>query len=515
MRWTAKASLMASVAAVTLMVGPDTHSTLTEANALRDFVPVQMGTSAEAQARVSVGVFFDRLAPHGRWARHGSHGYVFVPAGVGRDWRPYTQGHWAYTNDYGWYWVSDEPFGWATYHYGRWGYSRSYGWYWVPGNVWAPAWVTWRTGGDYVGWAPIAPEGSGYAWGAPSSFRPPVAESWVFVETRYISAPTIVQYVQPIAQIPVILTQATTRVDLRIEQNIVINQPIEITQIENVVVEPVQTVNVTFVDDPDQASASDGEVVAFQADISEEEPQEAPAEAVESADRIEEPAIIEETLEEVPAEADAPSAAEVEDDAGEPVADDDGGDEAAPEESDADAPAATEATPADGADADQPSDDAEEQPAAGEEPAEAEQPAATDEQSATDETPAADEAPAEPEEGADEAAPAEGEPAEDAAPAEEATPAEEAAPAEDAAPAEGAAPAENAVPAEDGAPSEEAAPADSAPAESVAPAEAAPEQEDAPAEEAPTGEAPAEETEAAPSGESADGETCPEGQETC
>lgn len=502
MRWTAKASLMASVAAMTLMVGPDTHSTLTEANALRDFVPVQMGTSAEAQARVSVGVFFDRLAPHGRWARHGSHGYVFVPAGVGRDWRPYTQGHWAYTDDYGWYWVSDEPFGWATYHYGRWGYSRSYGWYWVPGNVWAPAWVTWRTGGDYVGWAPIAPEGSGYAWGAPSSFRPPVAESWVFVETRYISAPTIVQYVEPIPQIPVILERATTRVDIRIEQNIVINQPIEITQIENVVVEPVQTVNVTFVDDPDQASASDGEVVAFQADISEEEPQEAPAEAVESADQIEEPAIIEETLEEVPAEADAPSAAEIEEDAGEPVADDGATNEAAPAETDADAPAATEAAPADGADAEQPTDDAEEQPAAeepavGEEPAEAGQPAATDDQPATDETPAADEAPAEPEAGADEAAPAEGEPAEDAAPAKEAAPAEDAAPAEEAAPAE-----------------------DAAPAESEGPTEAAPEQEEAPAEEAPaeeapTGEAPAEETEAAPSGESADGEACPESQETC
>ncbi|MDF1600188.1 hypothetical protein PZ895_10425 [Mesorhizobium sp. YIM 152430] len=505
MRWTAKASLMASVAAVTLMVGPDTHSTLTEANALRDFVPVQMGTSAEAQARVSVGVFFDRLAPHGRWARHGSHGYVFVPAGVGRDWRPYTQGHWAYTDAYGWYWVSDEPFGWATYHYGRWGYSRSYGWYWVPGNVWAPAWVTWRTGGDYVGWAPIAPEGSGYAWGAPSSFRPPVAESWVFVETRYISAPTIVQYVQPIAQIPVILTQATTRVDVRIEQNIVINQPIEITQIENVVVEPVQTVNVTFVDDPDQASTSDGEVVAFQADISEEEPQKAPPEAVESADQIEEPAIIEETLENVPAEADAPSAAEIEDDAGEPIADDGATDEAAPEESDADAPAATEATPADGADAEQPAEDAEEQPAAeepavGEEPAEAEQPAATDEQPATDGTPAADETPAEPEAGADEAAPAEGQPEEDA---------------EEAAPAEETAPAEEATPAEEAAPAEDAAPADSAPVESGAPAEAAPEQEEAPAEEAPTEEAPAEETEAAPSGEPANGEACPEGQETC
>lgn len=134
MRWTAKASLLAGVAAMALVVGPTSSPNSPETNILRDLLPLQVGTSAEAQARVSVDIFFDHLAPHGRRARHASHGYVFLPTGLGRDWRPYTRGHWVYTVDYGWYWVSDEPFGWATYHYGRWGYSRSYGWYWVPGN---------------------------------------------------------------------------------------------------------------------------------------------------------------------------------------------------------------------------------------------------------------------------------------------------------------------------------------------------------------------------------------------
>ena len=74
-----------------------------------------------------------------------------------RDWRPYTNGHWIYT-DAGWTWISDEPFGWATYHYGRWIRLRGFGWVWVPGEQWAPAWVSWRKGNDYVGWAPLPPE---------------------------------------------------------------------------------------------------------------------------------------------------------------------------------------------------------------------------------------------------------------------------------------------------------------------------------------------------------------------
>jgi hypothetical protein len=73
-------------------------------------------------------------------------------------WRPYTVGHWEWT-DAGWYWVSDEPWAWACYHYGSWVYDPNYGWVWIPGTEWAPAWVTWRESDDYVGWAPCGPGG--------------------------------------------------------------------------------------------------------------------------------------------------------------------------------------------------------------------------------------------------------------------------------------------------------------------------------------------------------------------
>jgi uncharacterized protein YraI len=100
--------------------------------------------------------FYGRLEPYGNWIWLQGQ-YVWVPGNVGPRWRPYTVGRWAYTQRYGWMWVSNEPFGWATYHYGRWGFSNRVGWFWVPGNRWAPAWVAWRSSNDYLAWAPLPP----------------------------------------------------------------------------------------------------------------------------------------------------------------------------------------------------------------------------------------------------------------------------------------------------------------------------------------------------------------------
>ena len=108
------------------------------------------------QGPVDQSVFYDQLSPYGRWIQRGSYGWVWEPTRVQVGWRPYTQGHWADT-DYGWTWVSSEPWGWATYHYGRWTLDSEYGWLWVPGSEWGPAWVSFQEGGGYVGWAPLPP----------------------------------------------------------------------------------------------------------------------------------------------------------------------------------------------------------------------------------------------------------------------------------------------------------------------------------------------------------------------
>jgi hypothetical protein len=120
------------------------------------------------------------LNPYGYWVVIPGTGRVWVPnqSVVGANFRPYSEGRWAYTS-YGWTWVDNQAWGWVPSHYGRWVYAPTYGWAWAPGYRWAPAWVSWRIGGGYVGWAPY-----GYlaSWG----YRP-----WTFVGTRYFLYPRV------------------------------------------------------------------------------------------------------------------------------------------------------------------------------------------------------------------------------------------------------------------------------------------------------------------------------------
>ena len=144
--------------------------------------------SAKAQdVMVSYQTFYDNLAPYGQWIYDPQYGNVWVPNEDG-DFRPYgSRGYWVMT-EYGNTWVSDDPWGWAVYHYGRWTYNPYYGWVWVPGYEWAPAWVSWRYGGGYAGWAPLGPGVSvGVSYYAPDSW-------WVFVNPTYMYQPNCIRY---------------------------------------------------------------------------------------------------------------------------------------------------------------------------------------------------------------------------------------------------------------------------------------------------------------------------------
>jgi hypothetical protein len=110
--------------------------------------------SASVSFEVSITHFHRTLAPYGRWVVAARYGEVWVPAGVSRGWDPYWDGEWLWT-DYGWTWVSYDPWGDIPYHYGTWAWVDPYGWVWVPGTIWAPAWVTWAWTNDYIGWAPV------------------------------------------------------------------------------------------------------------------------------------------------------------------------------------------------------------------------------------------------------------------------------------------------------------------------------------------------------------------------
>jgi len=111
---------------------------------------------ARPQGEVSFEYFQERLSNLGRWLRHPVWGDVWQPD-AGRDFRPYFYGYWQYTSDYGWLWVSNEPYGDIVYHYGRWVYDPNYGWLWAPGYVWGPSWVAWRETDGYIGWFPMPP----------------------------------------------------------------------------------------------------------------------------------------------------------------------------------------------------------------------------------------------------------------------------------------------------------------------------------------------------------------------
>jgi hypothetical protein len=173
---------------------------------------------------ISYQEFYDELSPHGRWIDYPEYGYVWVPSGI-PGFRPYeTGGHWVWTDQYEWMWVSDYSWGWAPFHYGRWFHDPFYGWMWVPGYEWAPAWVAWRHGGDYYGWAPLRP---GFHIGiniSIGSYNPPM-DYWVFAPRRYISSPRIYNHCFDRSRNITIINNTTIINNYSRRNNVFINGP--------------------------------------------------------------------------------------------------------------------------------------------------------------------------------------------------------------------------------------------------------------------------------------------------
>ncbi|SMD44032.1 hypothetical protein SAMN00777080_2647 [Aquiflexum balticum DSM 16537] len=158
---------------------------------------------AEASPHFGVNfqVFYNELSPYGDWVMDPNYGYVWIPF-VERGFQPYaSNGYWTMTN-FGNTWVSDYAWGWAPFHYGRWFWSNFYGWAWVPGYEWGPAWVNWRTGGGYYGWAPLGP-----GIGINVSFHAPMSH-WVFVPQRRFRHRNFYRYYVPSFQIANIYQQS-------------------------------------------------------------------------------------------------------------------------------------------------------------------------------------------------------------------------------------------------------------------------------------------------------------------
>ncbi len=143
--------------------------------------------NAQGYGEVSFDLFYNELSPYGFWENDPQYGDIWFP-NVSSGFRPYnTNGYWAMT-EYGNTWVSNYAWGWAPFHYGRWVYTSYRGWGWMPGYEWGPAWVEWRSGNGYYGWAPMMPRvGVHIAVGLPINL-------WIFAPTRRIFARDIYRY---------------------------------------------------------------------------------------------------------------------------------------------------------------------------------------------------------------------------------------------------------------------------------------------------------------------------------
>lgn len=202
---------------------------------------IAMNSPAKAQSvSVSLSIFKDALSPYGRWVNYGSWGQVWISNE--RNFVPYqTDGHWVYTDD-GWTWVSDYDWGWAPFHYGRWGFDANYGWYWVPDYEWAPAWVAWRSSGDYYGWAPISPGlnisvGVGYVDEIPSG-------RWTFAPHQYINSPYVSRYYAPRTNNVTIIKNTTIINNVIVKNNVHVDAGPRREDVERVNHTKIQTYSV-------------------------------------------------------------------------------------------------------------------------------------------------------------------------------------------------------------------------------------------------------------------------------
>ena len=162
--------------------------------------------------------FYDQLQPYGTWVSDPEYGDVWVPD-VDDNFRPYaSRGHWVVT-DYGNTWVSNYPWGWATFHYGRWRSDDYYGWEWIPGHQWAPAWVSWRHGGGYYGWAPLSTPGISISISIGSGYRVP-DNYWVCAPQAYITGPNVYNYCVPPSRSVTIIHNTTIINNTYVKNNV-------------------------------------------------------------------------------------------------------------------------------------------------------------------------------------------------------------------------------------------------------------------------------------------------------
>ena len=215
--------------------------------------------------------FYDRLSPYGNWVDYSSYGYVWTPRHMGYRWRPYSDGHWVWT-DYGWTWIANEEWGDIPFHYGRWGWDNDMGWFWVPGTVWGPAWVTWRSNDQYMGWAPFPP---GVEFRAGMNFASLSIDIplnfWVFIQGPHFQDRDLNPYVLPFERNQTIVNFTSMHNNIYSRGDRIINEGIRQDDVRRITGRAVPTYRLQDAQQPGRTKVVGQEVQMFRPAIRQNE----------------------------------------------------------------------------------------------------------------------------------------------------------------------------------------------------------------------------------------------------
>ncbi|MEW6737968.1 MAG: DUF6600 domain-containing protein [Acidobacteriota bacterium] len=232
----------ALILSLVLLLGPQITGC-----ASRPATAITVGGSGQySEFELSFRFFHNSLSPYGHWVNIGSYGPCWRPANMVIGWQPYFHnGYWVYT-EYGWTWISRDPWGHIVFHYGTWFYDPFYGWVWVPGYVWGPAWVTWMYTDYYIGWAPLPPT---FRFAGRRGFagRPVIANHnhYIFVSSESINTTNLNTVRMPVEKSVEIIRTAHPTTTISVVNNHIINHGPDAPSIEKMKRAPTPIEKVT------------------------------------------------------------------------------------------------------------------------------------------------------------------------------------------------------------------------------------------------------------------------------
>ena len=136
---------------------------------------------------------------------------------------------------------------------------------WIPGHEWAPAWVSWRHGGGFFGWAPLLP-GINISISFGGGNRIP-DNYWVCAPQEYITRPNVYDYCAPALNVVNIIHNTTIINNTYINENHTYVTGPRIDEIERVTNRPVNVYRINNDYAPGRASIHNNVVNIFRPQI--------------------------------------------------------------------------------------------------------------------------------------------------------------------------------------------------------------------------------------------------------